>query len=237
MVELVALLILESLATLRARAFLLGSVIYPSVLYLVLRLTYMKGKDDAYLVAALASLALVGGCFSSGLEGSRPTSWGKLLNSLPLGKITIVTAERLVQYLLSDLSVLALFLVTDLYSDTTMSFEKFCFLDLGLLVASAPFFWFSTILRVKLSVGSFRLIGRILPLLLLTNLMFLVPGKANSIWTSLLRWSPFSSMLQFGWGIVGGFPPSSTAVFAWLGLWIVALVFMAEGALLKRYRY
>ncbi len=230
MINFFSLLILDLLSTMRSKALMLGILVYPGILYLALQLSGVKTKNEAYLVSALSGLALVSGCFTSPFGGQKNIAWDKCLHSLPCGPVVRAFAERWAQFFFAELSVIALFVISTVAFAVPLSPAKMLILNVILLIATVPFFLLSILLRVRFSLEIFTIMGRIVPILLLTNLVLMVPDKDGiSSLSTAISWSPFSSLLQLGWGVIGGYLPMPSTVFSWLGLWVVIIVFVAEG--------
>jgi len=235
LIQFFSLLILDLLSTLRSKALMLGILAYPSILYFVLQLSSVKSKNEAYLVSSLSGLALVSGCFLSPFGSQKNIPWEKFLHSLPCGPVVRAFAERWAQFFFAELSVIAFLVFSAVAFAVPLSPAKMLILNIVLLIATLPFFLLAIVLRVRFSIELFNIMGRIAPILLLANLVLMVPGTDKiSLLHTAIHWSPFSSLLQFGWGVVGDFLPTASAIFTWLSLWVIIILFVAEGWLRRK---
>jgi len=226
-----SLLILETLGTLRSKAMILPILLYPSILYFSLQgANIVKIKDEGYLFATILVLTIVSGCFMTGFSDQQNRFWNRYLHSLPCHPMIIILGERCAQWLLTELAVITLIIFAEVSFTPTLTLTRLVLLNFVILAGSSPFFFLAVVLRARLSAGAFRVIARIIPLLLLLNLVFFHSKSGGSpLMNEISSWSPFSSILQLGWGVVSGFPPSLQSIFPLLYLWILAGLLVGDG--------
>lgn len=236
MLPFISLLIIEILGILRSKTTILPILIYPSILYFALQsANIVKTNDEGYLLAGIVGLTVVSGCFMTSFSDQQNGIWNRYLQSLPSHPMIIVFAERCAQWLLTELSVILLVILASIGFSPALGLTKLMLLNLVILTGSFPFFFLAVILRARLSAGTFRVISRILPMLLLLNLALAHGKDGASLLDKISNWSPFNSLLQLGWSIVGGFPPSSRGLFPLLYLWILVALLLGEGVWRRKF--
>ncbi|MCL4526786.1 MAG: hypothetical protein M1492_10065 [Gammaproteobacteria bacterium] len=209
---------------------LLPILLYPSILYFSLQSANVVAiKDEGYLFAAILGLTVASGCFMTSFSDQQNGGWNRYLYSLPCHPITIILAERSAQWLLTELSIIILVVSAYIGFSPILNLMTLVLLNVVLLIASSPFFFLAVVLRARFGAGAFRVIARILPMLFLLNLVLAHVKGGSSLPSEITRWSPFNSILQLGWSVVGGFPPSAQSIFPLLYLWFLVALLSGEG--------
>ena len=165
------------LELLRQPAYLVSTLAFPALFYVIFALPESKSVESAnYLMASFAGFAFFGVIFLQfgvGLAQERTKSWYRFLKTLPIPPFALMGARFATAMLYAGLAALVIFLIGSIFSLVSLSFECWCHFLAVLTVGGLAFCF------MGLALGYWANEKTSLPI---GNLIYLPLSFAGGLW-------------------------------------------------------
>lgn len=240
MTSLVKQWVWEAQRTLRNRQFLFGSIAMPLIFYFIfLKVNgsnlQLEGTTwKTYFLMSMASFSVIGACLF-GLAGrvsyERTQGWLRLVQTTPLSNSAYLTTKFISQFVISAVSILALFLVGAFAEGVQLSFGQWVESGLWLILGALPFISMGMLIGILITVEATYLVANILNLVLgiLGGLWFPI-AIMPTVMQDIAKWTPSYRFAHVAWQVIAGLPVNLSdigvlagylAVFVLLTLWVL----------------